>query len=129
MNFIEICSQEHLPLKFEHKQLMAWLAGENDQFLHRKTLQQHKHGVDLMIKLTKSQPIAEISMLFSQEVLPKSKPKMDDKLPVTDMLVTQLIAACDVVFTGYTKTLFKATLALAWVCYLRTSEYTEARPG
>ncbi len=71
MNFIEICSQEHLPLKFEHKQLMAWLAGENDWFLHRKTLQQHKHGVDLM----KSWPIAEISMLFSQEVIPKSKPK------------------------------------------------------
>ncbi len=41
----------------------------------------------------------------------------------------QLIAACDIVFTGYTKTLFKAAFALAWVCYLRTSEYTEARPG
>ena len=122
--FRDLCQNQEILMELKFKQLITYLLFLKHMNYTPSTVKYRWRPLFKILQ-TKKIPVAPEVLDLYDVVYENAKEKPDAKLPVSDELLQQQVAAIDKFLTpGYENVLAKACLTTAWVGQLRVSEYT-----
>ena len=126
-NFKEACTAFKLPLVLGQEQISAFLEHLQDKNYVLATLQKNWATIKILADELKVEITHEMKIHYNY-VMDHCKQITEGRLPVTTLLLTQLITAADQVLSGYNALLAKSMFICAFAFSMRVGEYT-CNPG
>ena len=126
-NFKEACSSFKIPLVLGQEQISAFLEHLQDKNYVLATLQKNWATIKVLAEELKVEITHEMKIHYNY-VMDHCKQITEGRLPVTTLLLTQLITAADEVLSGYNALLAKSMFICAFAFSMRVGEYT-CNPG
>ena len=117
-----------IPVIFGDELIEAICNHLDDKYFAHATIKQHWKNLREICKAASH----ELSVDHCSQldwVTARCKPVQDNKVPVSQCLLKELIHAADLVFEKYDATLAKVMFIMAWGGFMRISEYTKVRSG
>ena len=126
VNFNLACYYARLKLKWGRKQIQAFLEMLNQLNYMAVTLKSQWAFIKKLAQIQRFE-ITECMDDHFDHILAKCRPFPDDKMPVSQKLLVELLSVSEQTFQEYNVALFQAMILTAWGTCMRISEYSFTR--
>ena len=121
--FGDSCEECELPKNFASRQIKVFLETLDMKNYASSTVEAHWCSLKYVSKLLGKEPTPEQELHYNY-VRKNCQELRDSKLPVTRMLLLQLVAAADLVLSNHNTLLAQTIFLCAWAFSLRVCEFT-----